>query len=399
MDVRASAPGLLGLLMVILTSCTAPPGLPSAPSPSYASTAVAPESVSAPAPVPPGLGCDAGVVDSRALEASEAEVTVASDGEHWSDLLHSDESCGDYRSDYTLSVYTDPHGPKRTFGYDGYGYRDVRITREIDGVERLHCVRVYHPLGERNSDHHRVYVAGRIDAAWYRLIERTLQRIPWWHLQQVRAIVIDDRPLLHGVAPFSREAPADDARDGHTIWLHERLFEGVNHWAPGNYGRYWGYHVQRDGVTVDGQPADHDLFSPVLLHEIGHLVNYNVVNGSASDPTCPPCARMCGDQGACDRLDQPAREAPCATAYCTGFGYQSGTENWAEMYRWYYQGSTTRRLLEKTFPECYRVFEGDGSGPGINQRLQAPWERGLGEVEGYRRTLWKSCGEKACKER
>lgn len=338
-----------------------------------------------------------GSQDSGGEESSDAGPEEPR--EHWLDSYRSDEGCRDYRVDYALSIYADPHGPKRKFGYDGYGYREVEVSREIDGVPRHHCIRVYHPRGHENADKRRVHVGEHIDAAWYRLIERTMVRIPWWHLQQVDAIVIDNRPILHGVASFSRGAASEDARDGHTIWLHEHLFEGVNHWAPGNYGKYWGYHVQRDGVAVDGQPADHELFSPILLHEIGHLVSYNVVNGSASDPSCPPCAEMCGDTKSCDKLDAAGKEAPCATAYCTGFGHESGTENWAEMYRWYYQGAATRELLAKSFPLCAAVFDGDGTKEGINRRLPAPWTRGLGETDGYRRTLWASCGEKACKER
>ncbi len=350
---------------------------------------------SAAAPAAPQF--DAAPPDAGQSLAGDAAAALP--GEHWRDDLRSDESCRDYRTDYALSVYTDPHGPNRKYGYDGYGYREVEVSREIDGILRKHCVRVYHPRDGKNAQKRRVHVAEHIGPAWYRLIERTLSRIPWRHLQQVQAVVIDDRPLLHGVAPFNRQEPSKDARDGHTIWLHERLFEGMNHWASGNYGKYWAYQVQLDGVKVEGQAADHELFSPVLLHEIGHLVNYNVLNGSASDPTCPPCAQMCGDRKDCGKLDAAAREAPCATAYCTGFGHESGTENWAEMYRWYYQGSATRDLLARSFPACSAVFEGNGSSPGINDGLAAPWDRGLGQSEGYHRTLWSSCQEKPCKDR
>ena len=85
------------------------------------------------------------------------------------------------------------------------------------------------------------------------------------------------------LAAFDRQDPAD-ARDGHTLWLHEHLFVAPNHWARGNYGSYWGYHVDRDGSVIDGAGPDHDLFSPILLHEIGHLVMYWVPNAHLVGP-------------------------------------------------------------------------------------------------------------------
>jgi hypothetical protein len=137
--------------------------------------------------------------------------------------------------------------------------------------------------------------------------------------------------------------------------------------------------------------VDHELFSPVLIHEVGHLANYHVVNGSGADPTCPQCAWMCGDHDNCKDLKPEQREAYCATAYCTGFGYASGTENFAEMYRWYYQGSETRALLEKHFEPCFRLLEELNGGWG------APWEAGLGETGEYRKTLWESCAGRPCR--
>lgn len=336
---------------------------------------------------------------SVALDAgADAPATaIVPRGERWGPDLRSIETCDDYRTTKPARYHHDPHGSKRKYGYNGYAYDQIEITREIDSAVRRHCVTVYWPPGDKNNDGKRVFIAGHIGAAWLRLIERTLQRIPWSHLQQVWAFVIDDRPVLHGVAPFSREAPATDARDGHTIWLHEHLFVSPNHWLHGNYGHYWGYHSQRDGVVVDRQPSEHDLFSPVLLHEIGHIVNYNVLNRSVSDPSCPKCAEMCGDRHNCDGLAPKEREAPCASAYCTGFEHSSGTENWAEMYRWFYQGSASRALLAERFHECFELLEGSGNGEGINAGRKAPWEEGLGEVVGYRKTLWDSCQGKACK--
>jgi hypothetical protein len=201
------------------------------------------------------------------------------------------------------------------------------------------------------------------------------------------------------VAPFHRGTPDDDARDGRTIWLNEHLFIGVNHWVHGTYGHYWAYHLPVDSVSVDKLRADHDLFSPVLLHEIGHLINYNVINGSPSDATCPKCSEMCGDRKNCKELKPEQREALCATAYCTGHGHESGTENWAEIYRWYYAGRTTRAWLASQVPECFAVLDGNGTDGGINLGRAAPWDDGLAEVIGYRKTRWETCKGAACKGR
>jgi hypothetical protein len=318
-------------------------------------------------------------------------------GERWSDLHQSAASCDDYRTVRGVLAYHDSQGPQRKFGYDGYVFRQIRHARVIDRIERLHCLRVYHPPGPLTAAGKPTRVSQHIDDAWYRLIDNTLARLPWLHVQQLNAVVIDDRPILHGIAPFSRQAPTQDARDGHTIWLNPRLFTQSNHWGPGNYGSYWAYHVQHDGRHVDDQPHDHDLFSPVLIHEVGHLVNYHIINGSASDPNCPRCAHMCGDLDACKRLKPVQREALCASPYCTGFGYSSGTENWAEMYRWFYQGSDTRSLLELYFPACFDMLDDDEDGDGINAGRPPPWQDGLGDAEPYRKSLWESCGSRACK--
>lgn len=328
-------------------------------------------------------------------DAVEAEAPI--EGEHWTEDHRTVETCEDFRQARWAEAYKDPFGPDRKYGYDGYVFRRVAVHREIAGEPRLHCVRVYHPPGDKSAAGKVVRISHRIDGAWYRLIENTLARLPWLHLQTVHAFVIDDRPILHGIASFSREDPKADARDGHTIWLNQRLFTRPNHWGPGNYGKYWAYHVQYDGTRVDGQREDHDLYSPVLIHEIGHLVNYSVVNRSPGDPTCPRCAWMCGDHENCEDLEQDQKEAYCATSYCTGFGYSSGTENFAEMYRWFYQGSETRALLEKHFEPCFDFLDDERDGEGLNGGWDPPWVRGLGEVVGYRKSLWDSCNGRACR--
>lgn len=361
--------------------------------------AAAPPAVSAPAP----QAFSASVADASPPPEADAGVEASAPpgpGEHWTEAHRSAAVCDDeYRTSPKPKTYRDPHGSKRKFGYDGYVWVNLAVEREIDGQRRLHCVQVLWPPSEKNNDGKRSLAAKGIKPSWFRLIERTMQRLPWRHLQAVERFVIDDRPLLHGVAPFDRGAPGEDARDGHTVWLNSHLFRDPNHWIHGNYGHYWGYHWQREGVVLGRQGADHDLFSPVLLHEIGHIVNYNVVNGSAGDPTCPKCSEMCGDVGNCKELTQEQREAQCATAYCTGFGHESGTENWAEMYRWFYQGKATRELLEASFPGCYELLAGVGSRSGHNDGLEAPWERGLGQTEGYRKTRWDSCKGQACRGR
>jgi hypothetical protein len=58
----------------------------------------------------------------------------------------------------------------------------------------------------------------------------------------------------------------------------------VDLWARGNYGSYWSYHVNEDERTIDGAGREHSLFSPVLLHELGHLVMYRLVNARFTGP-------------------------------------------------------------------------------------------------------------------
>jgi hypothetical protein len=166
------------------------------------------------------------------------------------------------------SPVTEQNGPKKLFSVNGYVARAMRIARGSGALAQSHCISVLWPPGDVNTAGKKTRVARDIDAAWFRALENTLARLPWHHVQVVRRFVIDDRPTLHGVAPFDRQS-LDDARDGHTIWLHSHLFKDKNHWVRGNHGTYWGYHTNKDGTAFDGRPANHDLFSPVLLHVIG----------------------------------------------------------------------------------------------------------------------------------
>jgi len=240
-------------------------------------------------------------------------------------------------------------GPKQQFSVDGYAARALAIRRNEGGAQQLHCLTVAWPSGDKNSDGKQVRVARKIDDAWTRAIENTLMRLPWSHVVLVQRIVIDDRPTEHGVAPFDRQDPTD-ARDGHTLWLHEHLFTDPNHWARGNYGSYWGYHVDRDGSVIDGAGPDHDLFSPILLHEIGHLVMYWVANAHLTGPEAASnteCATTCKDRGDCHKLEPAARETGCVSPYCAPFRFESSTENWAEQYRLFFQSSASRKALER----------------------------------------------------
>lgn len=296
------------------------------------------------------------------------------------------EPCGDP----TPFVLTEPSGPRREFSVHGYVARTLRLTRSFGGAELTHCVTVAWPPGSTNNDGKPCSVAKRIDAAWFRTIENTLARVPWAHVQQLRLIVIDNRPKEHGIAPFDRNDP-DDARDGHTIWLHEHLFVHPNHWQNGNHGAYWSYHVDEDGSVLDDLPDDHDRFSPVLLHELGHIVMYNVINTGADRTGTPGCARTCGDAGNCASVGPVEREAGCVSPYCMPFRFQAGTENWAEQYRFHYQSSTTRALLLRARAQCATILAEQDEG------LPPPWERGLPDIPKFRKSLWRSCGGRACK--
>ena len=284
-------------------------------------------------------------------------------------------------------------GAKQLFSVDGYAARAVAIERREAGHDQLHCLTLAWPSADTNNDGQPVHVARAIDDAWPRAIENTLARLPWNHVVLIRRIIIDNRPTEHGIAPFDRQDPTD-ARDGHTLWLHEHLFVDPNHWARGNYGSYWGYHVDRDGSVIDGAGPDHDLFSPILLHEIGHLAMYWIANAHLTGPEAASnvaCAATCKDRGDCRTLDKTAREVGCVSPYCAPFRFESSTENWAEQYRLFFQSSASRKVLEQASGGCLSLLS-EAAEP-----LGAPWERGLPDISSYRKSLWDSCGGRACK--
>lgn len=289
--------------------------------------------------------------------------------------------------------FEEPDGP-RLFSIHGYVAHDLRIERTIAGVLHVHCIRVGWPPGSTNNEGAPSAVAARIGASWFRAIENTLARVPWHHVRTLRRIIIDNRPVEHGIAPFSRQSP-DDARDGHTMWLHEHLFLDPNHWVNGNHGSYWGYHVNEDNKTFAQLPADHHSFSPILLHELGHLVMYNVVNRGVDVISAPACALTCHDEGTCAKLPPAQREVGCISPYCSPFRFPGSTENFAEQYRFHYQSATTRELLRRSKAGCAELLaEQDRLAPVPHP---SPWEDGLPESS-YRPSRWTSCQGKACKD-
>jgi hypothetical protein len=70
-----------------------------------------------------------------------------------------------------------------------------------------------------------------------------------------------------------------------------------------------------------------------------------------------------------------------------------GTENFAEQYRFFFQGSATRKLLEEKAGSCASLLE--GLVPRDEQKT--PWKAGLPDLPTYHRSLWSSCGDRACK--
>lgn len=334
----------------------------------------------------PDAGVDADTPDAAGDAGAGDE-----GGERWGAEHRESGPCVPHAEKPDEETLAEPNGPRKLFSYHGYRAWTMRVQRTIDRKLRTHCVQVAFPAGKRNSDDKPVTVAAHIDDGWLRAIENTLQRLPWRHLQVVRRVVIDDRPKEHGIAPFDRRS-ADDGRDGRTLWLHERLFTEPNHWAHGNHGRYWSYHTDIDGETLDNRPNDHARFSPVMLHEIGHLVAYNVVNHNPANEAVPACARVCGDRpGGCKGMLAAVREQGCISAYCMPFQFETGTENWAEMYRFHYQSAATRSLLTTAEAACVQQLD------TINDGRAAPWALGLPDIADFRRTLWKSCDERPCK--
>ncbi len=293
-----------------------------------------------------------------------------------------------------IRLTTMPKSAQEKFSVDGYRVRVLRLFRS---ARQTQCVVVTWPAGRESNAGKRSRVAEHIDDGWFRAIENTLRRIPFHQARLVERIVIDNHPTQHGIAAFDREDPLD-GRDGHTIWLTEHLFRDPNHWERGVRGDYFAYHTSVDGQVFDDQPGDHDLFSPVLLHEIGHLVMYHVIN-PASDKLSPPtCALTCSDDGSCVNISERERELPCISPYCRPFKFTASTENWAEQYRFFYQSSVTRQLLAQAATQttnCLSVLiehDGDDGVP----RLE-PWNDGLPDIPKFHPSRWNSCGGKACK--
>ncbi len=363
---------------------------PTPSEPPLASAALPPKAISiAPAAAPVGsqLARVEGTPPSSRPALVDAETEDAS---RVAEGYLGPEECTAGRAD-APRILREPGGPKREFSVDGYTARALAIERVDAGQEQSHCLSVAWPGSGTNSHGQRVGVARSIDEAWLRAIQNTLLRLPFSHVVLVRRIVIDNRPTEHGIAAFDRQ-DASDARDGHTLWLHEHLFVDANHWARGNYGSYWGYHVDRDGRVIDGAGPDHDLFSPILLHEIGHLVMYWIANAHLSGPEAASnvqCAATCKDRGDCSSLTKAAREAGCVSPYCAPFRFESSTENWAEQYRLFFQSSASKQALGRAGAGCLSLLMRDSVPP--------PWERGLPDIKSYRRSLWDSCGGRACK--
>lgn len=331
------------------------------------------------ATVVPAGAIDTGLTRAH-TEALEAEGYVDPEGCEKADLE-------------AVRILAEPGGPKQFFSVDGYLARTLRIERQGPEGRQLHCVSVAWPQGNENNDGQPVLVATRVDMAWLGLLRNTLDRLPFSHVQLVRRIVIDNRPKEHGIAAFNRDRP-DDARDGRTLWLHEHLFTAPNHWARGNYGAYWSYHLDQDGMTIDHAPPDHNLFSPVVLHELGHLVMYWVENAHLVGPAASSnvaCAVTCKDTSSCLSLSMVEREQGCISPYCAPFRFEASTENWAEQYRLYYQSSVSRSLLAEAGSACLPVLQKQqGTTPD-------PWQRGLPDMASYRRSRWDSCGQRECK--
>jgi hypothetical protein len=291
------------------------------------------------------------------------------------------------------SAVMESAGTRTVYSVHGYLARTLRVTRAQGGVEFAHCITVAWSPGATSNADQPSAVAEKIDLGWLRAISNTLERVPWSHAQALRRIVIDNRPKEHGIAAYDRQSLLD-ARDGATIWLHEHLFLSPNHWAEGNYGSYYAYHANVDGQVFDDQPADHALFSPVLLHELAHLVMYALVNPPDDPISAPECARTCADTS-CEGLAPAAREAGCISPYCKPFQFSGSTENWAEQYRFYYQSAATRALLTTLNVSCIELLEQKDALDG--EPFAPPWQRGLPDMARFEPSRWQSCSGRACK--
>jgi hypothetical protein len=291
------------------------------------------------------------------------------------------------------SAVIESAGKRTTYSVHGYLARSLRVTRTQGSEQRAHCITVAWPPDALSNADQPSSVAERIDLAWLRAIANTLERVPWSHVQTLRRVVIDNRPKEHGIAAYDRQSLLD-ARDGTTIWLNEHLFLTPNHWAEGNYGSYYAYHTDVEGQVLDDQPADHALFSPVLLHELAHLVMYQRVNPPDDPISTPECARTCADTS-CQALSPAEREAGCVSPYCRPFQFPGSTENWAEQYRFYYQSAATRALLAALPTSCFALLEQKNA---LDGRPLAPaWQRGFPDVPRFEPSRWQSCSGKACK--
>lgn len=276
----------------------------------------------------------------------------------------------------------------RTYGFGGYLHQGHRVA--LAGGEI--CLDVVYPDGDSSLAKVPCHTSEHLDGGWLRLIANTLARLPRSHALLVRRVVIDNRPKEHGIAPYNRRDLANDARDGHTLWLHERLFEEPNHWAGGNHGRYWSYHVNVDGKLANDAGDSHTLFSPVLIHEIAHLVSYRTTSEDSDREEVPACAAVCGGKS-CKKVPKAEREGPCISPYCMPFKNDIGTENFAEQYRFFFQSSATRKLLEAKEGSCFTLI--DGLVP--REEGKTPWKAGLPDIETFHKSTWASCGEAACK--
>jgi hypothetical protein len=280
---------------------------------------------------------------------------------------------------------------KTSYSVDGYLARTMLFAG--DRYEDVHCIVVLWPPGSENGVGKPSDVARHIDEAWFVAIENTLRRIPWQHLTTLHRVVIDNQPLLHGLGAFDRNDPLD-GRDGHTIWLNEHLFRDDDHWVHANVGSYFSYHTNRPGERFDDAAPDHDLFSPVLLHEVGHIVMYNLINPQGEAAATPECARSCGDlDEGCKGLSDSQQEANCISPYCRPHGYPGSTENWAEQYRFFYQSTKTRALLSEAGVGCGAVLGEHDTWPSVT----GAWPFGLPDDAKFEPSRWDSCGKRACK--
>ena len=153
--------------------------------------------------------------------------------------------------------------------------------------------------------------------------------------------------------------------------------------------------MDQDGRTIDGAGPEHALYSPVLLHELGHLVMYGLVNARFSGPAAastPACADSISKTAGRIPSTPAELEAGCISPYCRSFQFDARTENWAEQYRFYYQGSRARDALLRSGAACASLIQ--QIEPGSSS---APWQRGLPDAGAVKKSRWLSCSGRACK--